>query len=858
MLSNAPADPDEAVSLLECGDLAQDCELDTVVLISDACRSTPQGKVASRVRGSLVFPNRAGVPGKRSKVDRLLAAREGTPAYEVKIGENGELESVFTHCFLKAFKKPDSNMIASVTEDGLTIYVVPNRRLDKFLLRELEEVLAEVNIKLSQEPVIDIVSDDDVYMARVEALQGATGAPDVLPLQPAAPQLALTPADVVIAKTFDLKIDTGGTTLVLPPTSPTAGTAIITTRSLIRHALDASLSDDAKPIGDNQLDEIRDAMTHVGQERRSRETLFLRELGENIAAGGFGPASAEVKEFESGVGFTVTGATIDGVLMTGPLYGNNRIEVLEKGGDKKTGVLRVWLDNRPAASVLLVLSNGCGVPLAALAGYIGHILIRDDRVRNINYIPINPTHGQTVKFWRWESYLQNKSQLERLRALAASAITGNSFRIGDAKRADQLASIIRNVKAIDPMLGLFATYAYLEAGHDQELQSVRQYMAGDLDAELFDVAMLGQPNDLPPHLPPLRRVPFCPVLTQGWNYFRSRNIQLPSQLAEAQDQLVPGPFTMFEPEIAKTIFYALSRGELDGVDHAPPSRSRKVARGQNPVMLAAEWRRAFDLGVAAIGKTPPDGLEVDFPFYGDTFDKFTAQFDLAADDVATKKGVGGADEFANFAQEIAEEAKEAKGILDEHVRADMVTRHGPQAVTKGPENWEWVQSIISILDNFAPGATEKTFSLFLRDIFLYTRRTAVRRAIDKIIADKLTDEPTVVVGHSLGSVVAYNVLQAANKKSVLAFVTVGSPLGIRGINSSLETPWKNVAGVHGWLNAYDPRDVVALNPLDKTYFGVQPEIVNDGTLVNTTENHHGINSYLDKSVVTKAIIDGFV
>jgi hypothetical protein len=280
--------------------------------------------------------------------------------------------------------------------------------------------------------------------------------------------------------------------------------------------------------------------------------------------------------------------------------------------------------------------------------------------------------------------------------------------------------------------------------------------------------------------------------------------------------------------------------------------------GKNPVMLAAEWRRALGLGVAAIGKTLPGGLEVDFPFYGNALDEFTAQFDLAADEVATKKGVGGADEFADFAKEIAEEAKEAKGILDEHVRADMVARHGPQAVTKGPENWEWVQSIISILDNFAPGATEKTFSLFLRDIFLYTRRNAVRRAIDKIVADKLTDEPTAVVGHSLGSVVAYNVLRAGNKKSVRAFVTVGSPLGIRGINSSLETPWKNVAGVHGWLNAFDPRDVVALNPLDSTFFGVQPEIVNDGTLVNTTENHHGINSYLDKSVVAKAIIDGFV
>jgi hypothetical protein len=106
-------------------------------------------------------------------------------------------------------------------------------------------------------------------------------------------------------------------------------------------------------------------------------------------------------------------------------------------------------------------------------------------------------------------------------------------------------------------------------------------------------------------------------------------------------------------------------------------------------------------------------------------------------------------------------------------------------------------------------------------------------------------------------VVAYSVVRAANNKSVRAYVTVGSPLGIRGISSSLETPWKNVAGVHGWFNAYDARDVVALNPLDKKFFGVQPEITNDGSLVNTTDNHHGIISYLDKAVVAKAIIDGF-
>jgi hypothetical protein len=125
------------------------------------------------------------------------------------------------------------------------------------------------------------------------------------------------------------------------------------------------------------------------------------------------------------------------------------------------------------------------------------------------------------------------------------------------------------------------------------------------------------------------------------------------------------------------------------------------------------------------------------------------------------------------------------------------------------------------------------------------------------VAEKLTDEPTVMLGHSLGSIVAYNVVRDSSKKSIRAFITVGSPLGIRGISSSLETPFRNIAGTHGWFNAYDKRDVVALNPLDATYFPVHPTIVNDGTLINTTENHHGIVSYLDKVEVARRVAEGF-
>ena len=52
MLSNAPQNPNEAVSLVESVVLAKESEIPNVVFVSDACRSTPESIGTSRVRGA--------------------------------------------------------------------------------------------------------------------------------------------------------------------------------------------------------------------------------------------------------------------------------------------------------------------------------------------------------------------------------------------------------------------------------------------------------------------------------------------------------------------------------------------------------------------------------------------------------------------------------------------------------------------------------------------------------------------------------------------------------------------------------------------------------------------------------------
>jgi hypothetical protein len=114
------------------------------------------------------------------------------------------------------------------------------------------------------------------------------------------------------------------------------------------------------------------------------------------------------------------------------------------------------------------------------------------------------------------------------------------------------------------MLGLFAAYAYLEADRDGQIESVRNYMVGDLNAELFDVALLARRRSpsRSAHTFTVPIVPYCPILTQGWNYLRSRNVELPPILADAQDALLPGPFTTFSRKHTTKIVHAMSLGKL--------------------------------------------------------------------------------------------------------------------------------------------------------------------------------------------------------------------------------------------------------------------------------------------------------
>jgi hypothetical protein len=272
--------------------------------------------------------------------------------------------------------------------------------------------------------------------------------------------------------------------------------------------------------------------------------------------------------------------------------------------------------------------------------------------------------------------------------------------------------------------------------------------------------------------------------------------------------------------------------------------------GKNPTQLQEQWEAALSTGLQRANLEMPKDVEISFPFYGNRLDELLKQLDAPLVSDVTRRGAKPDSSEAAFRGELLYEIAQDARVTDSEIQSKY--RGAPQE--KGPLNWEWVQAILKALDKTPLG--EFAIDSFTRDVYVYLTNKSVRKAIDGIVIASLSKGPCVVVGHSLGSVVAYNVLRDASPAiEVNKYVTVGSPLGLKAIRRRLDAPLAMPGCVKGWFNALDERDVVALHPLDSVNFNINPSIENKTDVNNHTDNRHGISGYLDDAVVARTIHD---
>jgi hypothetical protein len=467
LLSNAPDDPNEAISCYSTGVLAQISGIPHVVIISDACRTGTADPLAIMISGGSILPNRnAG----RADVDKFWATRPGNPALEVRNDESDPFKGIFTYCILKGLNGEIPEVIDTLPEGTKEIKVVFPYELKQFLEEEVPLMAEEANIRYTQEPFIEVVSHRPKYLSRINDLEKYT-LPRVLP------KIAEEPRTGYFAE---------------------------------------ELSSYGLPF-------------HPKTERDSID----REQ-QNKLLGWYQTGKTELLP-GSDAGFSITGSSHFTLLLDHGTY-----EILH-GLDSENHLIGIKTTLQ-TKTLLFIGADGTGTPLAVLHGFIGSIMIENNRIVDINYVPTK--NNERFR----NSLIRSKEILER-RAAASVAVMNGMFQIdGDPEQMMYTASYLRSDKAFDPVLGIYASYAYAQAGDIKGVKSVFDYMAREPEPVIYDVKLLSttlsdtNTDDL------LRRhAPFCPMLSQGWS-FLSINKHFGNEIQQFNKYLIPGLWTTFNRE----------------------------------------------------------------------------------------------------------------------------------------------------------------------------------------------------------------------------------------------------------------------------------------------------------------------
>jgi hypothetical protein len=284
-------------------------------------------------------------------------------------------------------------------------------------------------------------------------------------------------------------------------------------------------------------------------------------------------------------------------------------------------------------------------------------------------------------------------------------------------------------------------------------------------------------------------------------------------------------------------------------------------QGRNPAEIKQQWTAALERGLSGIGKTLPiPESSIRLPFYGDALDDLV--HDLTPDQAASviAQGVGAEDPQGRYAGDAAEMIREIAAAntiqpIQEQDLTEQELAGNAALIQQGAENWRITLALLRALDK-VPGINAQAVALATRDVFRYLRQAGVSIPINKGVMDVLQpNTETVVVSHSLGTVVCYNLLRTpgANLK-ITQFVTLGSPLAITPIKRALAPLGWPPALVGKWFNARDPRDVVALFPLTPNKFPPQP-ITDKSTVKNSQDDPHSIEDYLQDHDIARCIYD---
>lgn len=249
-------------------------------------------------------------------------------------------------------------------------------------------------------------------------------------------------------------------------------------------------------------------------------------------------------------------------------------------------------------------------------------------------------------------------------------------------------------------------------------------------------------------------------------------------------------------------------------------------------VLIASWLPALRSGLRRVGATLDDERDLAIAFFGDLF--------RSKGQKAVLPNYSAEDVIDPFERELLAVWAEAAAQDDPEIQTldDCGKARTPAAVQRALD--------ILLHSKFFAALGERALIGNLKQVRQYMTDPAMRAKIYARVAAQVGPETRVVIGHSLGSIIAYEFLAAHPELEVRMLLTLGSPLGIRNLvfDRLVPAPRNGVGAWPGtvghWTNIADGGDIVALNKTLSALFGsrVVDHLIYNGSTA------HDISPYL--------------
>lgn len=281
------------------------------------------------------------------------------------------------------------------------------------------------------------------------------------------------------------------------------------------------------------------------------------------------------------------------------------------------------------------------------------------------------------------------------------------------------------------------------------------------------------------------------------------------------------------------------------------------------VDLMQKWRSAFDDAFHGAGVPLPEHLDFHMPYYAQDLIQL---LDHYKGDIKSGKykmrGPDQTDPVEGLEEELIEELFKATGLskkeaIKEYEQENEQTDTINSQQTRGIENNRQILALARKLGKHFDWLGNYSIRKKTSDVAAYLMVPKIQEEIGGKMRSLLDNTPTIVIAHSLGTVIAYQVLRELfnHYYDIRALITLGSPLGVKAVQRQLQYLSYWPPCLNGpWINIYDEKDIVALNPITENDFRNVGQLVNIA-MENHSKNRHDIIPYLSFPAIAKIITE---